>query len=115
MWCGIRGGMKVCEGGVENSCGMEVSWGGVEYSGGMEVSSMEWSVARPPDQRPPRSPTQLGRPRHLPLPRLQIGCILIIVDDGRGLMDDPCDVDASSYCATMRLCSPIRCKTDIAM
>ena len=32
------GGMKVWEGGVENSCGMEVLGGGVEYLGGMKVS-----------------------------------------------------------------------------
>ena len=31
------GGMKVWEGGMENSCGMEVSGGGVEYLGDMEV------------------------------------------------------------------------------
>ena len=34
-------GMKVWEGGVENSCSMEVSRSGVEYSVGMEVSSVE--------------------------------------------------------------------------
>ena len=51
------GGMKVWEGGVENSCGMEVSRGGVEYSGCMEVSSIERPTARPP-----RSPTRPSRP-----------------------------------------------------
>ena len=29
------GGMKVWEGGVENSCGMDGSGGGMEYSGGI--------------------------------------------------------------------------------
>ena len=58
-----EGGMKVWEGGAENSCGMEVSRGGMEYSGSMEVSSVERPVARPPGRRPPLSPTQPSRPR----------------------------------------------------
>ena len=91
----------------------------MEYSCGMEVSGsgMEVSLVEPPGQPPPRSPTQLGRPPPLPLPlpRPWIGCILIVVDDTEGLMDDPCDVDASSSCATILLSSPIRRKTDLAI
>ena len=108
------GGMKVWEGGVENLCGMEVSGGGVEYLGGMEVSLVERPTARPP-----RSPTRLGRPRPCPpplhLPRPWIDCILTAVDDVGGLMDGPCDIDASSSCVVMRWSSPIRRKTDLAI
>ena len=32
------GGMKVWEGGMENSCGMQVSGGGMEYLGGIKIS-----------------------------------------------------------------------------
>ena len=64
------GGMKLWEGGVENSCEMEVSRGGVEYSGGMEISSMERPATRPLAQRPPRSPTQQNQPRPRPRPLL---------------------------------------------
>ena len=98
-------GMKVREGGVENSCGMEVLRGGVEYLGGMEVSSVERLAARPPGRRPPCSLTRPGRPRPypppLPLPRPKIGYILTTVDDVGGMMDGPCDVDASSSYAAM--------------
>ena len=80
--------------------------GGVEYSGGMEVSLVERLATRPLDRRPPRSPTQPGRPRPrpppLPLPQPRIGCILTTVDDAGGLMDGQCDVDASSSCVVMR-------------
>ena len=75
MWRGsLWGNMKVCEGGVENSCGMEVSKGGmenscgmevleagVEYSGVMEVSLVERPTAQPPSRRPPRLPTRPGQ------------------------------------------------------
>ena len=105
-----EGGMKVWEGDVENSCGMEVLGDGVEYSGVMEVSSVEQQ-----ETRPPCSPTRPSRRRPLPLSQPRIGCILTVVDDARGLMDGPCDVDASSSCATMRWSFPIRRKTDIAM
>ena len=47
--------MKVCEGGVEYSCGMKISRSGVEYSGGMEVSLVEWPATQLPGRRPPRS------------------------------------------------------------
>ena len=47
------GGMKVWEGGVENSCGIEVSGGGMEYLGGMEVSSVERPITQPPGRRSP--------------------------------------------------------------
>ena len=102
---------------MEKSCGMEVSGGGVEYSSGMEVSSMERPAVRPPDRRPPRSPTQLGQlqPHPPPLPWPWIGYILTTVDDTRGLMDGPCDVDASLSCTTMHWSSPIKGKTDLVM
>ena len=103
------------------SCGMEVSGGGVECSGSMEVSLVEQLAARPPGRRPPCLPTLLSRPRPcppplpLPLPQPQISCILTAVDQERGLMDGPCDVDASSSCTAMRWSSPIKRKIGLAM
>ena len=47
--------------------------------------------------------------------RIFRGFTLTTVDDVGGLMDGPCDVDASSSCAAMRWSSPIRCKTDLAI
>ena len=84
---------------MEYSGGMKVSGGGVEYSGGMEVSSVERPIAQSPDRPLTLSP---ARPPPLPLPRPRIGCILIVVDEVRGLMDGPCDIDASSSCVAMR-------------
>ena len=74
------------------TCGAKVSGGGVEYSSGMKVSSIEQLVARPP----PRSPAQPP-----PRPRPRISYILTTMDVIGGLMDDPCDANASSSCATM--------------
>ena len=83
---------------MENSCGMKVSRDGMEYLSGMEVSSVERPAARPTGRRPPLLPTlpDQPRPRPPPLHRPWIDCIIITVNDTRGLMDGPCDVDASS-------------------
>ena len=95
-FCGVTGSLR----------------GGVEYLGGMEVSSME-----PPNRPPPRSPARPGQPQpHPPLlhpPR--ISYILTTLDGARGLVDGPCDIDASSSCAVMRWSSPIRRKTNLAI
>ena len=114
---GMTCGGEVSRGGVEYANDMKVWEGGVEFLGGMEVSLVERTIARPPDRRPPRSLAQPGRlwPRPSPLPRPRIGCILIVVDDARGLMDGECNVDASSSYAAMRWSPPIRCKTDLAI
>ena len=54
-------------------------------------------------------PPSLPRPRPstLPLPLPQIGWIRIVVDDTRGLMNGPREVDASLLCPAMRCSSPI--------
>ena len=99
------GGMKLWEGGVENSRGMEVSGGGVEYLGGMEVSSVERPATLPLGRLPPRSLTRSGRSRSRPpplsLPRPWIDCIVTVMNDVGGLMDGPCNVDASLSCAAI--------------
>ena len=94
-------------GGVEYSSGME-------YSGGMEVSSVEQPAARQPGRSPPHLAHQLDHDlAHRLSLSLDLGCILVVVDDVRGLMDGPCDVDVSSSFATMRWSSPIERKTDL--
>ena len=68
--------------------------------GGIEVGKVGSGV--PPLLSPsgpwPHPPSR-PRPRRstlpLPLPLPRMGCMHTGVDDTRGLMDDPCDVDAS--------------------
>ena len=68
--------------------------------GGLYFSRQCWirGVPRPPSPSRPRS-RPLSRPRPhrstIPLPLPRIGCIKTGVDDTGGLMDGPCEEDAS--------------------
>ena len=66
--------------------------------GGMEVGNVGSGVQRPPSlSRPRPRPPSRPQPRRstLPLPLPRIGYIRTEVDDIEGLMDGPCEVDAS--------------------
>ena len=80
---------------------MEVSGNGYVLGrggGDMEVGNVGSGVPRPPSPSQPR-PCPPSRPRPhrstLPLPLPRMGCIQTRVDDIGGLMDGPCEVDAS--------------------
>ena len=71
-----------------------------DVDGGNIVSFVDRHACQP--TRPP------------PLPRPRIGYILIVMDDIRGLMDEPYDVDTSST-KEMQWSSPIERKTEVAI
>ena len=81
---------------LEEWCGILLWYGSLA---GVAWKSHQWNHSVDHHLTQPSRPQP--RPPPLSLPRPWIGYILIAVDDAKGLMDGPCDKDASSSCAAM--------------